>query len=214
MLVVCFIWWASSEVWLLCTSLPVNFSFSFMKGHLVSQRPWVLSSGLWSGNDAESPQESQTGSQRWGGHSPRRWVFKQKGTDWLFMTPATHRKLCWITFKVLSSPTAGFCWSEWRMPGEERVLPFIQQAFAEHLVRSGVYRRLWGYDGERDRCDSCPHGAYNLVEPTDVIQVIINNCKVTAVIRARKTYAVPWSPIRRGFDPLWKVREALLRNCL
>lgn len=121
----------------------------------------------------------------------RRWVFKQKSTDWLFMTPATHRKLCRITFKVLSFPTAGFCWSEWRLPSKERVLPFIQQVFAEHLVHSGIYRRLWGYDGEQDRCDSCPHGTYNLVEPTDVIQVIINNCKVTAVIRARKKYVVP-----------------------
>lgn len=156
MSVACFIWWASSpDVWLLCTSASKLLPFFYRNS---SHKDLGASTLDYGAGVVLSPHKD-----------PRllpevRWAFsikvvsKQKSTDWSLTIPATRRKLCRITVEALSFPTPGFCLSELRVPSEKHVLSFIQQAFAEHLIYSGIYRRLWVY-GEQERCDSCPHGA-------------------------------------------------------
>ena len=131
------------------------------------------------------------------------------------MTPSKHRKLHWIMFKVLSFPTPGL-WFVWMGGAKWIVCSLIHSTSVcwTPIIFWDLYQAL-RICGEQDKYDSCPHGAYSIVEPTDINRIIINTCKITAVLCSRKERCVVlWDLIIRGFDPLWKVREAFLRNCL
>lgn len=191
----------SQLFWSLTLLRPLcNSTFPFVKGHLISQRPWLLNSRRWSGVVlSPRPLQRWDGILHWNGCLSRRALighseFQQHTAD----------VIRWLLQSLPLQP--GFCLPEWRVPSAQHVLSFIQQVFAEHLFSSGIQRRPWGYDGEQERCDSCPHGASSLVGSTNINQVIISNCKITAVTRAENEKAC--GAMRSSQKGIWPPLES------